>query len=228
MARQFEKLSDLKVRKTQSPGYLGDGGGLYLQVSSTVSKSWVFRYKVNGRTREMGLGSFQTFGLREARDRAANCRKQLADGIDPIEHRNTGRKDKRLAEARVVTFGQCCDKYIEAHEDGWKNIKHASQWEATLTTYCKSIWNLDVASIDTALVMKCLDPIWKTKTETASRLRGRIESVLAWATVRKFRTGDNPASWRNHLDQPRRPPLRRRCQFYEQASAAARSSCSSA
>jgi len=201
MARAFEKLSDLKVRKVKTPGYLGDGGGLYLQVSPSLSKSWVFRYQIDGRTREMGLGSFNTFGLRDARDRATSCRKLLADGVDPIEQRNTAQQKKQLADARVMTFGQCCEKYIEAHRSGWKNAKHAGQWDATLRTYCTLLWPLDVATIDTALVMKCLEPIWTAKTETASRVRGRIESVLAWATVRKFRTGDNPASWRNHLDQ---------------------------
>ncbi|OOG47668.1 site-specific integrase [Rhodanobacter sp. C01] len=201
MARAFEKLSDLKVRKVKTAGYLGDGGGLYLQVSPSLSKSWVFRYQVNGRTREMGLGSFNTFGLRDARDRATGCRKLLADGIDPIEQRNAAHQRKQLSDARVMTFGQCCEKYIEAHRSGWKNVKHASQWDATLRTYCTLLWPLDVAAIDTVLVMKSLEPIWKVKTETASRVRGRIESVLAWATVRKFRTGDNPAAWRNHLDQ---------------------------
>jgi len=201
MARAFEKLSDLKVRKVKTPGYLGDGGGLYLQVSPSLSKSWVFRYQIDGRSREMGLGSFNTFGLRDARDRATNCRKLLADGVDPIDQRNAAQQKKQLADARVMTFGQCCGKYIEAHRSGWKNAKHAGQWDATLRTYCTLLWPLDVATIDTALVMKCLEPIWTAKTETASRVRGRIESVLAWATVRKFRTGDNPASWRNHLDQ---------------------------
>jgi len=201
MARAFQKLSDLKIRKAQESGYLSDGGGLYLQVSPSLSKSWVFRYVLNGRAREMGLGSLRTFGLRDARDRAEKCRQLLADGIDPIENRKAGRQDQLLSAARIVTFGQCCEKYIEAHRSGWKNVKHGAQWEATLNTYCKVLWPLDVASIDTALVMKCLEPIWKTKTETASRVRGRIESVLAWAAVRKFRSGDNPAAWRNHLDQ---------------------------
>jgi len=211
MARAFEKLSDLKVRKVKTPGYLGDGGGLYLQVSPSLSKSWVFRYQIDGRTREMGLGSFNTFGLRDARDRATSCRKLLADGVDPIDQRNAAQQKKQLADARVMTFGQCCGKYIEAHRSGWKNAKHAGQWDATLRTYCTLLWPLDVATIDTALVMKCLEPIWTAKTETASRVRGRIESVLAWATVRKFRTGDNPASWRNHLDQllPKRSKVKK-------------------
>lgn len=201
MARAFHKLTDLKVRRVQVPGYLGDGGGLYLQISPSLSKSWVFRYQLNGRAREMGLGAFHTFGLREARDRAEACRRLLADGIDPIEQRNLNRSEMAASEAKLVTFGHCCEQYIAAHRSGWKNVKHAAQWDATLRTYCGPLWSLDVAKIETSLVMKCLDPIWTTKTETASRLRGRIESVLAWATVRKFRSGDNPAAWRNHLDQ---------------------------
>jgi len=201
MPRQLEKLSDLKIRKAKTPGYLGDGGGLYLQISPSLSKSWVFRYQLNGRAREMGLGAFYTFGLGDARKRAQQCRQLLADGIDPIENRKATLQTKRLTDARALTFGECCEQYIEAHRSGWRNAKHAAQWDSTLRTYCTLLWPLDAASIDTALVMKCLQPIWKTKTETASRVRGRIESVLAWATVRKFRTGDNPAAWRNHLDQ---------------------------
>jgi integrase len=161
----------------------------------------VFRYQLNGRAREMGLGAFHTFGLREARGRAEACRRLLADGVDPIEQRNLNRSEAAALKAKLVTFGHCCEQYIAAHRSGWKNMKHAAQWDATLRTYCVVLWHLDVAKIDTTLVMKCLDPIWTTKTETASRLRGRIESVLAWATVRRFRVGDNPAAWRNHLDQ---------------------------
>jgi Integrase len=201
MARQLEKLSALKVNRASTPGYLGDGGGLYLQVSASGSKSWVFRFQLAGRAREMGLGALHTFGLKEARERAQRCRQLVADGIDPIEEKQADRQRKQQADARAVTFGACCEKYIEAHRAGWRNEKHAAQWDATLRTYCAAIWKLDVAAIDTALVLKCLEPIWLEKTETASRLRGRIESVLAWATVRKFRTGDNPAQWRNHLDQ---------------------------
>jgi integrase len=201
MARQLEKLSALKVNRASTPGYLGDGGGLYLQISPSLSKSWVFRWSAAGRAREMGLGALHTFGLKEARERAQRCRQLVADGLDPIAEKQADRQRKQQADARAVTFGVCCEKYIEAHRAGWRNEKHAAQWDATLRTYCAPIWKLDVAAIDTALVLKCLEPIWTEKTETASRLRGRMESVLAWATVRKHRTGDNPAQWRNHLDQ---------------------------
>ncbi|WP_449427862.1 tyrosine-type recombinase/integrase [Rhodanobacter umsongensis] len=207
MARALEKLSDLKVRKAKTPGYLGDGGGLYLQISASLSKSWVFRYQINGRAREMGLGAFHSFGLSDARKRAMKCRQMVTDGIDPIDDRKSAQQQKRLTEARTVAFGRCAGLYIEAHRSGWKNAKHAAQWESTLATYCKPIWDVPVDRVDTELVMLCLNPIWTTKTETASRLRGRIESVLAWATVRKLRTGDNPAAWRNHLDVEFHPKL---------------------
>ena len=128
-------------------------------------------------------------------------RPLLRDGIDPIDSANDAKQIARADLAKRMTFGRCAELYVEAHRSGWRNAKHAEQWDSTLRTYCAPLWPLDVAAVDTALVMKCLDPIWTTKTETASRLRGRIESVLAWATVRKYRTGDNPAAWRNHLDQ---------------------------
>jgi len=201
MARQLEKLSALKVRKAKEPGYFGDGGGLYLQVSQSLSKNWVFRFQLHGRAREMGLGPVHTVSLADARTAATDQRKLLLQKIDPIEHRKAEHQTKRLAAASVVTFGACCEKYIAAHRAGWRNAKHAEQWDSTLRTYCATLWPLDVAAIDTALVMQCLDLIWTTKTETASRVRGRIESVLAWATVRGYRSGENPAAWRNHLSQ---------------------------
>ena len=201
MPRSINKLSELKIRNASEPGYLGDGGGLYLQVSKTRTKSWVFRYSIHRRAREMGLGSLNTFGLKEARERARRYRQMIADGVDPIDAKQRGLEQKRLASARSIAFGECCEKYIEAHSAGWKNPKHSAQWDTTLRTYASVLWCLPVEAIDTGLVMRCLQPIWSTKTETASRVRGRIESVLAWATVRKFRSGDNPATWRNHLDQ---------------------------
>jgi integrase len=204
MAEKIKKLTDLACRRA-GPGYLGDGGGLYLQTAPGGSKSWVYRYAIAGRTREMGLGSYSTFTLAEARERARMQRQLTADGIDPIDHRNAERQGRAQAAASRVTFGDCCEKYIAAHRAGWKNAKHAEQWESTLRTYCATIWKLDVSAVDTDQVMKCLDPIWTSKTETASRLRGRIERVLSWATVRKLRSGDNPARWRGHLDQLLKP-----------------------
>lgn len=195
------KLSATAVSKQKKPGHYGDGGGLWLQVSTVGTKSWVFRFVRLGKAREMGLGALHTVSLAEARDKAATCRKQLVDGIDPIEARATQRLTDQAAAARALTFDQCAEQYIETHRAEWRNEKHASQWTATLATYAGPVFGkLPVDAVDTALVMKVLSPIWTTKTETAKRLRGRIESVLDWATVQKMRSGDNPARWRGHLD----------------------------
>lgn len=201
--RPRNKLTALKVRSLKEPGRYSDGGNLYLFISKHGARSWVFRYadRITGATRDKGLGPVADVTLERARERAALCRQQLMEGADPIEAHRDRRRSAILDHAKRVTFGECCEKYIEAHRSGWRNAKHAEQWDSTLRTYCTLLWPLDVGAIDTGLVMRCLEPIWKTKTETASRLRGRVESVLAWATVRKFRSGDNPAAWRNHLDQ---------------------------
>ena len=213
---KLNKLSAAKVAKTKKPGRYGDGGGLWLHVSQGkghVNRSWVFRYTIQdaeylrshpnkkGRAREMGLGAYPDFTLEEARERARKQRKLLADDIDPLEARNTERHTHRLQEARVVTFKTCAEEYIQNNKAGWKNAKHASQWENTLATYAyPHIGDLPVAEIDTNLVLKALRPIWETKAETARRVRGRIEAVLNYATVCEYRDGDNPARWRGHLN----------------------------
>ncbi|MDD2701583.1 MAG: integrase arm-type DNA-binding domain-containing protein [Sideroxydans sp.] len=202
MARGIQRLSSLKVEREKKPGYYADGGGLYLQVTAAGSKSWLFRFTLSGRAREMGLGALHTVGLADARLKAADCRKLLHEGRDPIEKRNQERCDAKLAAAKAITFEGCAEAYIVAHGTGWKNAKHADQWRNTLATYAYPVFGgLSVASIDTALVMKSLEAIWTSKTETASRLRGRIESVLDWATVRDYRHGENPARWKGHLDK---------------------------
>ena len=200
MARQIEKLSALGVSKASKPGYYGDGAGLWLQVSPTGSKSWIFRYTRAGKQREMGLGPLHTVTLAEARIRAKECRLKLLDQVDPLDARKSAKHKEALEHARAMTFDQCASAYIAAHRGSWKNAKHASQWENTLATYAAPIiGSLSVADIDTALVVKVLSPIWQSKTETATRLRGRIESILDWATVSKYREGENPARWRGHL-----------------------------
>jgi len=202
MGRQVEKLSALTVSRAKARGYLGDGGGLYLQVSASGSKSWVFRFKDHGRLREMGLGSVHAIGLAEARKRATACRQMRLDGTDPIAVKKAGKLKAKLEAARAMTFQQCAEAYIEAHKAGWQNAKHAAQWTSTLKTYAYPVFGaLPVQAVDVALIAKVLEPIWTTKTETASRLRGRIERVLDWATVRGHCQGDNPARWRGHLDQ---------------------------
>jgi integrase len=206
------KLTALKAEKAKAPGYYGDGGGLFLQVSKYGSKSWVFRFKTDGRLREMGLGSLDTYGLSEARERARNCRKLRDEGKDPIEERNAARLAVKLVAARAMTFEQCAEGYIAAHRAGWRNGKHRDQWSSTLATYvCPVFGGLPVQAIDTTLVMKAIEPIWTEKPETASRVRGRIESILDWATARSFRAGENPARWRGHLDKllPKKTKVRR-------------------
>lgn len=200
-----EKLTAMRVEKIKKPGYYGDGKGLWLRVKDTGAKSWSFRYMLQGKSREMGLGPYPENGLAEAREKVAELRKQLKGGVDPIEARNQAEISRqaqvKLAEARLMTFDQCAEAYISSQRDGWKNAKHAQQWANTLATYASPVIGpLSVADIDLALVRKVLDPIWREKTETASRVRSRIEAVLDWATVNKFRVGDNPARWRGNLD----------------------------
>ena len=212
MARTIGRLTALKVSKAMQPGMYGDGGGLYLRVTPDGTKNWVFRFMLNGRPRWMGMGPLHTIGLAEARARAAECRRQRYDGIDPIEARRAERQQARLDAARTITFKECAEKYIAAHRAGWRNEKHAAQWEATLATYADpAMGRLSVQAIDTGLVLRVLEPIWTAKPETASRLRGRIEAVLDWAKVRGYRGGENPARWRGHIDKllPTRSKVRR-------------------
>ncbi len=201
MARQIGKLSALTVSRVKGKGLYPDGGNLYLQVGSTGAKSWIFRYMINGTARTMGLGALHAVSLADARDKAGECRKLLSSDIDPLKSRKEDQARKKLAAARGMTFKQCAEAYIEAHKAGWRNDKHIWQWENSLSRFAyPTLGNLPVQDIDVALVMKVLEPIWKEKTETASRLRGRIESILDWATVREYRQGDNPARWRGKLD----------------------------
>ena len=198
MARVVNKLSPIKVAKLTTPGLYGDGNNLYLQIAPSGAKSWSFRFMVRGRAREMGLGPVALISLAEARVRAIECRRLLLDGIDPIEHRLTQREAKTV---RGKTFADCAEAYIEAHQAGWSNAKHAAQWRATLSTYAYPVFaETPVGAIDLDLVVKALKPIWTEKPETASRLRGRIESVLDYATTKSWRQGDNPARWKGLLE----------------------------
>ena len=201
MAREIGKLSAVEVRNKITPGLYADGGGLYLQVTEDKAKSWIYRFMLAGKRRDMGLGAIHTIGLSEAREEARKCRQQVRDGIDPIEYRKAIRLAALADKAKTLTFEQCAKAYIKAHEAGWSNPKHIAQWTSTLETYVyPSIGGLSVGAVDTGMVMKVLEPIWTTKTETASRIRGRMEAILDWATVRKYRTGENPARWKGHLD----------------------------
>ncbi len=201
MKRQMLRLSTREVTAKKKPGYYLDGGGLYLQVGESGSKSWIFRFALNGKERQMGLGPFHTITLADARIAATDCRKLLLRQIDPIEARDADKTRKALQDARSITFAECAAAYIRAHRSDWRSAKHAEQWPTTIETYCGPIiGGLPVQDVDTGLVVKVLEPIWTAKPETASRLRGRIESVLDWARVSGYRTGDNPARWRGHLD----------------------------
>ena len=209
------KLSDAKCKQAkprwdEAKGKhvtqrFNDGGGIYLMVKPDGRKTWVFRYRnrITGVQRNMGLGPFgpNDVTLEKARIEAGRQRDLLRDLKDPIDERRKVLNAARLEQARRMTFEDCFKGYLEDNREGWSNEKHAAQWESTVRTYAALLLPLSVADIDTDLVLKCLRPIWKTKTETATRVRQRIEAVLAWATVHKFRAGDNPARWRGHLDQ---------------------------
>ena len=202
MGRQINKLSALMVAKEKQPGYYGDGAGLYLQVSPTGTKSWILKFTLQGKAREMGLGPLHTISLADAREIAITQRKLILEGKDPIAEREAARQRLQVAAANRLTFNDAAKEYIDSQKAGWKNAKHADQWTNTLATYAAPIFgHLPVADIDTGLVVRVLKPIWDTKTETASRVRGRIESILNWAATQGYRpSGDNPARWNGHLE----------------------------
>ncbi|MGI4813410.1 MAG: tyrosine-type recombinase/integrase [Janthinobacterium lividum] len=208
-SRALHRLSATKVAKTVKSGYLADGGGLYLQTSPSATKSWIFLFKRDGRAREMGLGSLDSVSLAEARIKAAACRKQLAEGINPLEARRACLIEAQASANRSKTFSDCAQTYIAAHRGTWTNPKHAAQWTSTLAKYAEPVFgHMLVSNIDTNRVVEVLDPIWQTKPETASRVRGRIEAVLDWAKVKHYRDGENPARWRGHLDKLLAAPKR--------------------
>lgn len=197
MAKGSSRLTVRAVATITKPGFHADGGGLYLQVAKGGGRSWVFRFQRQGRARWMGLGSVDLVSLKEARLKALEARRVLLEGRDPIDSRHAVKQTQQNA----VTFREAAERYIEAHKAGWRSQKHAAQWSSTLETYVFPVFgDLTAGEINTELVMQSLDPIWSTKVETASRIRGRIESILDWAKARGYRQGDNPARWRGHLD----------------------------
>jgi integrase len=201
MARTTERLTALKVQRAKRPGMYPDGHGLYLQVTE-VGASWVYRFMLDGRAREMGLGPLHTITLAKARERAAQARELRLDGVDPIERRRSEQAAQRVAGATAMSFRQCGDAFIASHKPRWTSAVHGRQWTNSLAKHVYPvIGGLPVHDIDTKLVMKVVEPLWRTIPETASRLRGRIESILDWAKVRDYRAGENPARWRGHLDK---------------------------
>jgi len=211
------RLTAKFVEKVKEPGYYADGGGLFLQVQTkkdtSTARSWIVRYRApTGRMREMGLGSVDVVTLADARTRAAEARSMAANGTDPIEERNSLRVALQSEASRRMTFKECAEAYIAANKASWKNDKHRAQWSSTLANYAyPKFGDKSVAEVDQAAVLRVLDPIWPSKTETANRLRGRIEVILDWAKVRGYRDGENPARWKGHLDKalPARSKIQR-------------------
>lgn len=206
MARATNKLS-ATILKTREPGLHADGGGLFLQVTlgadGAPRRSWLCRVRLpGGDTRELGLGSASEVTLAQARSRCEEARRLGKSGIDPKAAKKQARMKAAAEAARAMTFRQAAEGYIAAHQSTWRNAKHVRQWSATLAHYVYPVFgDVAVAEVDQAMVMRVLDPIWLTKTETASRVRGRIEAVLDWAAVRGHRSGENPARWRGHLQK---------------------------
>ena len=220
MPKKAKELSALAVSKLKTEGRYAVGGadGLHLRIAG-ASRAWVLRLAVGTRTdakgntvvhrRDIGLGSYPEVSLAEAREKARELRKQVRDGIDPIEERKVTKVRAALEAAKSKTFEECANAYIEANRAGWKNEKHVQQWQNTLATYAfPKIGQLPVAAVDTGLVLSVLQQetgedkaqLWHAKTETASRLRGRLESILDWAAFRGYREGENPARWKGHLE----------------------------
>lgn len=190
MALGINRLSPAQVKAATNAGRYSDGGGLYLNISKAGSKSWAFIWTHNKKRREMGLGPFRDVGLAMARDLAENCRHQVRDGLDPIQER------KRLDEPN---FLDCALRFLDSKEKGWKHPKHKQQWRMTLMVYAKPLHPIKVSQITTQDVLAILTPIWMEKSETASRLRGRVEAVLDYAKAMGWRSGENPALWRGNL-----------------------------
>jgi len=190
MARTPNKLTVTQIRSITKPGRHSDGGGLYLKVRKSGSRAWVFISKRNGREKELGLGAADTISLADVRELAADLRKKSNEGA-PLE--------SQQKPITVPTFKDCMEQFLATKEQGWKSEKHRAQWRMTLGKYAKPLHKMLLTEITTPDVLKILEPIWLTKHETASRLRGRIEAVLDYGKAMGWRTGENPAVWRGNL-----------------------------
>lgn len=203
--RPLGKLKDIQVR-TAGPGVYGDGGGLVLAVrqgATGLNRTWMFRYKRDGHAHWMGLGSYPDITLARAREKAQDARRLIIEGYDPLTVKRDQRVSLRreLAKQPVPTFDECAAAYLASHRAGWRSVEHSNEWNRSLKAYVTPVFgSTPVDMIDTAAVSKALEPLWHTKVNTASRVRGRIENVLDWAKVRGYRAGENPARWRGHLE----------------------------
>ncbi len=203
MGKKSKAFGAMEVSRLTKPGlhFVGEVAGLALQVVPSGARTWILRIQIGGKRRDMGLGGFPDVTLAKAREAARVARQKVKEGHDPIEQNKAARSALRAANLAAKTFKECALSYIEAHKATWSNVKHAAQWGSTLATYAYPVMG-DLLVRDVALphVLAVLEPIWTTKTETATRLRGRMEKVLDWATVRSYRVGLNPARWKGHLD----------------------------
>jgi integrase len=205
MARGLKRLTAVAVAALKTPGRHADGGNLYLTISKTtdgLSKRWTFLFMLDGKQREAGFGPVSTVTLAEAREKAREWRNRLLDGVDPLAAKQASRAAARSAIAAAAkrrTFGECAVDFIKSKSGEWRSGKHKAQWTSTLTQHCAPIWHLPVDAIDTAAVLSVLKPVWQEIPETASRVRGRIESVLDFAKAHGLRSGENPAAWRGHI-----------------------------
>ena len=203
MPKIAKQLSDRAVAALKAEGRYAVGGvaGLHLRISAG-HRGWVLRVQVGDKRKDIGLGAYPTISLAEARERAWKLHESIREGHDPVAPRKHQRSILQAQAATEKTFQWCAEEFIKAKSSEWKNVKHRQQWENTLAAYAMPyLGNLAVSVIDLPHVLSCLEPIWSSKNETASRLRGRIESILDWATVRKYRNGENPARWKGHLDK---------------------------
>ena len=206
MASGKQKLT-ARAAATTKPGRYGDGAGLYLVVAASGARKWVFRFTFAGKVTEAGLGSADVVSLAEARNKAHEARKLLEVGKNPIE----AKRQALIVEAEKPTFGAIADALIAAKESEWRNEKHRAQWRASLKEFAAPLRSRPVNEIDTGAILAVLTPLWQTKPETASRVRGRIEAVLDAAKAQGHRSGENPAAWRGHLAHllPKRGKLTR-------------------
>jgi len=203
-------LTAKKVERTKTPGRYRCGlvKGLYLQISEAGARSWVLRYELRGQEHMMGLGSAAEFSLKQARERALEARRLLADGVDPLATKQANRQASKLAAARRLNFAEAAQRYFDQHAGRWRNARARDEFLSTLKAHAYPVLGaMDVASIDTRDVLRALEPIWKTKAVTADRVRSRIEQIIDWCIVRGHRPpGTNPARWKNHLSEVLPPP----------------------